>query len=214
VNFALNVVNFAPDYVIFMEAWNDSRARRAVKGFRSDYSHAFKVFEPPRFIADRYLVRWSVAYRMLLPQVPYWAHVESSALKDRKLSERFDNVDELRPYRRNVKSIVLLARGHGAAVVLATMPRTTDPNQAHFFLADHIDQSNEVMRDLAGELGKDVTFVDLDREITGKHEVFVDVAHTNEEGKRMVAGRIADAILEHRRSARGACDPNSRNGGR
>ena len=52
VNFVLNVIDFAPDYIIIHQAANDEHARASEAEFRGDYSHYLKVFQPPRIGID------------------------------------------------------------------------------------------------------------------------------------------------------------------
>ena len=62
-NFVLNVVDFAPDVIIIHHGWNDIHARAKETVFRGDYGHHLKIFQPPRFVIDRYLIRTSILYR-------------------------------------------------------------------------------------------------------------------------------------------------------
>ena len=60
----------------------------------------------------------------------------------------------------------------------------------------HIDDSNEVVRAVFAERGRDVLLVDLDREMTGEADhVFVDLARVNNEGNLMKAEHIGHAIV-------------------
>ena len=64
--------------------------------------------------------------------------------------------------------------------------------------APGVDDHNEVMRELAAELG--CTLVDLaewfGRPETGGQGEFVDLVHVTPEGNRLKAERIAEALLE------------------
>ena len=199
VNFVLNVVDFAPDYVVVHHAWNDEKARRAVSGFRTDYSHALKSFDASGFALERYLMRVSVVYRLLRRVPPPWVFVENAAVVRRVKTASYDNPAELVPFRRNIETILDVAAARGMTVVLTTMPRSTDPAKRHSHGASHIDQCNDVLREIAKERRSrddEVLFVDLDRSMTGQmEEVFLDVGHVDERGRRYKAERIGEAIL-------------------
>src|SRR5215472_2194561 len=133
VNFVLNVIDFAPDYVIIHQAANDEHARASEAEFRGDYSHHLKVFQQPR-IWDRYILRVSVAYRALkfkLNPNPDWMFVETAAQIRRKVPQRALNERELGVFRRNIESIIDVASARQIKVVLTTMPRSTDERYSH-----------------------------------------------------------------------------------
>src|SRR5205823_10805302 len=101
VNFVLNVIDFAPDYIIIHQAANDQHARAPETEFRGDYSHYLKVFQQPRII-DRYILRVSVPYSALkyyLKQYPEWMFVEAASQIRRKEPQRALNARELGVFR-------------------------------------------------------------------------------------------------------------------
>ena len=201
VNFILNIVDFAPDYIVIHTGWNDRKARNAVGGFRGDYSHALKNFQPPEVI-DRYPIRWSVFYRYfkfkITPEPFYWFLENATRKKYKKnFQKMWQNLDELKPYERNIRTIVELARLRGIKIILTTQPHTTDPAIRLFHETIHIDQCNTIMRNLHQEL-EGTYFVDLDKLMTGKmNEVFRDVAHVTPKGLAFKAEQIGQLILEH-----------------
>src|SRR5215471_13519829 len=175
VNFVLNVIDFAPDYIVIHQAANDEHARASEAEFRGDYSHYLKVFQPPR-IPDRYILRVSVLYRTLKfyrnPN-PEWMFVEAASQIRRKEPQRPLNARELGVFRRNIETIIDVASVRHIKVVLTTMPHSTDERYGHLHL-QHIDQLNEVLRSIAGDYDR-LLFVDLDKLITGKNnDIFVD----------------------------------------
>ena len=133
MNFVTNVTDFSPDYVIIHHAWNDGIARNAGKHFRSDYSHAFQHFRE-RVILDRYLIRMSVIYRFAKNKItgePDWAFLENALEKPRVVTnERWRNKDELNPYRRNITSILDLAKVRDTKMILTTQPFSVDPENS------------------------------------------------------------------------------------
>jgi len=206
VNFVLNVIDFAPDYVIIHQAANDEHARASEAEFRDDYSHHLKVFQQPR-IWDRYILRVSVAYRALkfkLNPNPDWMFVETAAQIRRKVPQRALNERELGVFRRNIESIIDVASARQIKVVLTTMPRSTDERYSHlkktpdsdFDRPHHIDQLNEVLRSIAANHDR-LLFVDLDKLMTGKdNHLFLDLVHVNDTGKRMKAEYLGKRIID------------------
>src|SRR5262249_39243421 len=195
VNFVLNVIDFAPDYIIIHVAANDEHARASEAEFRGDYSHYLKVFQPPP-IFDRYLLRVSVPYRALkfyLNPNPEWMFVEAASQIRRKVPQRAMNARELGVFRRNIETIIDVASARQIKVVLTTMPHSTDEcyTRVHY-----IDQFNEVLRSIAANHDR-LLFVDLDKLMTGKdNSVFVDPVHVNDTGRRMKAEYLGKRILD------------------
>src|SRR5215470_4749194 len=183
VNFVLNVLDFAPDYIIIHQAANDEHARASEAEFRGDYSDYLKVFQPPRII-DRYILRVSVPYRALkfyLNPNPEWMFVEAASQIRRKEPQRALNARELGVFRRNIETIIDVAGARQIKVVLTTMPHSTDKRYPPLHL-HYIDQFNEVLRSIAAKNDR-LLFVDLDKLMTGKvNDVFVDPVHVNDNG--------------------------------
>jgi len=197
VNFVLNVIDFAPDYVIIHQAANDEHARASEAEFRGDYSHYLKVFQPPR-IVDRYILRVSVPYRALkfyLNPNPEWRFVEPASQIRRKEPERALNARELGVFRRNIETIIDVASARQIKVVLTTMPHSTDERYPPLRL-HYIDQFNEVLRSIAANHDR-LLFVDLDKLMTGKdNHLFRDSVHANDTGKRMKAEYLGKRIID------------------
>jgi len=197
VNFVLNVIDFAPDYVVIHQAANDEHARASEAEFRGDYSHHLKVFQQPR-IWDRYILRVSVPYRALkfyLNPNPEWMFVETASQIHRKVPERALNARELGVFRRNIETIIDVANARQIKVVLTTMPRSTDERYSHLRF-QHIDQLNEVLRSIAANHDR-LLFVDLDKLMTGKdNQIFVDAVHVNDTGRRMKAEYLGKRIID------------------
>ena len=197
VNFVLNVIDFAPDYIVIHQAANDQHARASEGEFRGDYSHYLKVFQPPA-IADRYILRVSVPYRALkfyLNPNPEWMFIEDASQIRRKEPQRALNARELAVFQRNIETIIDVASARQIKVVLTTMPHSTDERYDQLNL-HHIDQLNEVLRSIAANHDR-LLFVDLDKLMTGKdNHVFVDPVHVNDTGRRMKAEYIGKRIID------------------
>lgn len=198
VNYLLNVVAFDPDYIVLHQGWNEETVRN-VPGvnFRPDYSHVYSFYREP-IIWDRYLLRTSLIYRYILSKLdrtPPWAYLEqSTTLTNRERTNLdFSNLEELRSFERNTKTVIDHARNLGIKVVLTTIPYSTDEKLAHFYMHTNIDQCNEVTSSIAT---REITFVDLDSMMTGKmNDLFIDLGHLNEAGMEFKAKQIGNAIL-------------------
>lgn len=203
VNFALNVLDFQPDYVVIHHAWNDSKYQRVDENYRGDYSHMLKAFETPSFIVDRYLIRASVLYRYLKFRLspPDWAFLDNALTKKSASGGQTIELDGFRRFRRNIESIIDLSLIRGIRPVLTTMPHTLDINKPLGRTMDRameIDQANLILRDIALGYSTKIIFVDLDELMTGKSEdVFVDLAHVTESGRKIKAEAIGSAILKN-----------------
>ena len=113
-----------------------------------------------------------------------------------RADKNWKDLSELKPFRRNIQTIIDLARLQNIAVVLTTHARSVKPQLAQFG-ATQIDQCNAIIRELH-ELNPETLFVDLDQMMTGKLEhVFRDLGHVIDEGKQFEAERISEAIIAH-----------------
>ena len=200
VNFLLNVVEYQPDYVVIHHAWNDSKVRGTPpEEFRSDYSHEFTYFHEPE-IFDEIPIRISAIYRYLKfyhTVLPTWAYIDqSTSVKERqRIEPMFGNLDELKPYKRNIRTILDHAILRGIQPVLTTQPFCTDPNIQFHYAHEHIAQCNTILRELSNEYGDHIVFLDLAREMNGvMNHVFKDVGHMKDDGIRFKAERIGTSV--------------------
>ena len=205
MNYVLNVVYYEPDYVVVLHGWNDERVLGAAPGvFRTDYSHAYKGFDPP-LAPDRWLIRTSLAYRWIANKIapqPQWTSMMEATTKPYPHSGV--DVSQYGPFVNNLRTIMQLAMVRGSVPVLATMPHCTDPKTPFVTnSANNMQTFADLTRKLwESELQGYALLVDLDREITGKHnDWFIDAGHMNKTG---IAGRaklIGDVILQHYRKS-------------
>ncbi|MCP4649228.1 MAG: SGNH/GDSL hydrolase family protein [PVC group bacterium] len=200
VNFTLNIIDFSPDYLVIHHAWNEALIRVETNKFRNDYSHALKPFSPPT-VGDRDLIRISVIYRYLRERIVGKKHFLRNAIwknaDDNVEKDPAGNISELKPYKRNIKTIIDLSILKGIKVVLTTQPHSTDPAIKHHLHSKHIDQCNDILREIHEEYTDKIIFVDLDKTMSSKmNNVFEDVAHVNKAGKQFKAEQIGNAILK------------------
>lgn len=199
VNFAVNAIEFAPDYVVVHSGWNDAVARNWPHPVRRDYADILKPFEIPP-MPDKWPARLSVIYRLGLlasGRQPEWADIRNTLEHEPKTQRTFDNPEvELLPFRHNIEKIVQLAKLRGMRVVLTTIPHSTDPNAPSADEARHLDQCNEIVRDIHRQNQDGVLLVDLDKLLTGRNDLYVDLAHMGAKGDAEKAAVVGKAILE------------------
>jgi hypothetical protein len=200
-NLLLNVLDFQPDLLIVHHAWNDVLIRNTWKEkFRNDYSHIYQNFRQP-LVPDRYLLRLSMFYRYLKYMYDKEAlnHGLETLSTNREGAYRnilpFSDMEELRPFQRNIKSMIKVAHVNEIKVLLSTQPHTHDSTAALFLSAPHIDQCNALLRAIA-EADSSVYFLDLDSLISGKRDhLFIDLGHMSKEGLKVKATTFGDKIL-------------------
>lgn len=198
-HFIFSVLDFKPDVLVLHTGWNERFVRNAEGEFRSDYSHALKTFTTPA-IPDRYLIRWSVVYRYIkfkLFTTPDWLFLENATLKKFKkdYQNRWGKMHELRPFKRNLQNIIHLAKIHKIKVILSTQPYNSDSTKHWYFEAPHIQQCNNIVRELAKD-NPEVTLLDMDQMLTGKRDrIFRDLAHVNQAGLELKAELTGNKII-------------------
>lgn len=202
VNFLLNVLDFHPDYVVIHHGWNEAKIRNASpEEFRGDYTHAFKSFSPPT-VYDRYLIRVSTIYRWLkfrIDKTPSWTSLGTSIqVEHKETSSDFSSLSELKPFERNLENMIDVALLRRIKVILTTLPHSTDTSISMYSSSKSIDQCNAINRKLGEEFKDKIFFVDLDSMITGKHnEIFKDLGHVSDEGRKMKSEAIGKVILNY-----------------
>jgi hypothetical protein len=219
INFMLNVVEFNPDYIIIHHGWNENKVRNYPDNvFRGDYSHAFTYFHEPE-IADKIPLRISVIYRLLKMKfsgtsMPSWMFVgkSTSIVNENPVYPMFKNLDELKPFNRNINTIIKIALSNNYRVILTSQPHSTDPNILQYGAARGIDQTNSIIRTIKSMYKDEIIYVELDTLMSGKaNELFVDIGHLNEEGKRMKAKYIAEKIIADTSWLYSVCNSNQDN---
>ena len=180
-NLAFHVLDLEPDVIVVHHNANDVRPRR-YRGFDAGYTHYRKVWNGS-----------TEGYRALGGELgginSFIQHLPPDPPGDALENEAAAGTDT---YRRNLVSIVALARGHGIDVVFTSMPydpalAAQDPG-----LGEGMDEHNSLLRRLAPELG--VPLVDLVTPFVGHPELFVDAIHLNPEGSLAKARPLAEEL--------------------
>jgi hypothetical protein len=102
------------------------------------------------------------------------------------------------PYRRNIETIIDLARLHDRKVLLTTQPHTSQHgNEPDVLNAQFIDACNEVVRDIHRQRSDPgVVLVDLARALPPQSDgFFMDLAHMHQDGRRWKGEQIGAGVL-------------------
>ncbi len=199
INYFLNVIELRPDYLVIHQGWNDNVIRNTDdKTFRSDYAHALKSWELPT-IPDLYLIRFSALYRHLkhkLTPFPSWRFIDSNLkIKRQETTENYKDLKELIPFKRNLRAIITSALANKTKVILTTQPFVSSGKNFDASMARHMEQCNQIMRDLVAEYRPHVLFVDLYELMQKKDDsIFTDFAHVTDNGLMTKAQHISQAI--------------------
>ncbi len=101
-------------------------------------------------------------------------------------------------FRRNLESLVAVARAHGARTVLATVtvsPAFDDAIGASPEYLQALAEMNDVMRQVAEETGAHL--FDFAAVMPNGRRYFADSEHVNERGSALKARLFADELVEH-----------------
>lgn len=207
----LRLIDLGPDLVVFYEGYNDFKPNRH-PGFRSDYSHwRDRAVVPQRDFLDGFRI-----YTRLRSLIDYLRARPAARVRDPRTGaglERFDSVSEegVAIFRRNLRTLIAVARSAGGAPVLATYahPCTDDNAREHPELFSYLpgflpgltfagvkqafDRYNEAIRSVAAEQG--ATLADAARLMPADPFLFVDHVHFNPRGADAFARVVAESIL-------------------
>ncbi len=216
VNLGLRVLPLDPDIVVLVHGVNDQKPNR-YPGFQPDYSHWYRqqrVGEKPSLmirIVDHSLFAAHLRQRLKIVMNP--------SLHDNWRGEdleRFETVGEpgLNAYRRNLESMIAVARAQGAKVILCTVahsiaegngdwsPASGSPCPLlHYHstltiegIEDAFLRYNGVTRKTAEEFA--CPLVDWDRLMPRGARYFADDVHYSVDGASIAASHVASAIVE------------------
>jgi hypothetical protein len=194
VNYVLNVRDFSPDFVVIHDNCNDSVVM-GYDNFRPDYAHILKSWDY-RGEPDAFMVRYSISYRFirayLLPKFNIGNIPFAKATQKRHGKKGAYKPDQLKTFKRNINTIVTLAREEQEVVIITTQPRSRVRKYSDAYNL-HMDTTNELLRQFAHE--NSLPLVDLDNLMTGQEEYFWDPVHVVEKGNNLKAEKICATIL-------------------
>lgn len=183
-NLANRVIDLAPDVVVLYQAVNDYRTRKYAN-YDDAYFHYRRVWDGSLGDAVQ-----GDAAELQGGINPYVQHAPpSSDLPARQLVQRSGTG----AYRRNLTSLVGLARAHGAEPVFVTfLVHRTSPFVDELMLRS-IDEYNRVMAEVAEQHG--VTLIDLATQVDPEG-LFGDPVHMNAKGTLQKARVVAQGLLD------------------
>jgi hypothetical protein len=194
------LLDLAPDVVLFHHGLNDAYVMAAFPGYASDFTHARVTFTLPsrrwweyspllsflhrgQSLANPFFPahHYSINHLVLIPpHTPPYPHTpELSGVTPEMLAT----------YRRNLVSLVAVARGHGVIPVLSTQVQQNDV---------YTRWTNEVSRGIA--VAGSFALIDFDRAMPWRQVSFSDEIHLydNERGLGRKARLFAEALIEQR----------------
>ncbi len=192
-----------PDIVIAAFGHNDLQAGMYA-GFKANYSHFRKPFAPPsdaglRDLFDRWCTRRIFLYAFtrrqkgLPPLMGYRLDDYILWRKAQLLDQPNFGGEFAAAFSDHMNSIVDEARNAGATAVLMTTPWCFDkcPSQSKAILRDGLKVVNGIIRAVDEAL-----VIDLDAQLSGRCELFMDHIHATPLGDDMRAGIIYRALAK------------------
>jgi hypothetical protein len=187
VNFSLRVLDFEPDVLVVLHNINDLTVLDYGTEIQPDYankylSDTFLAFEHRQGLGS-WLLRSSRATQLLRWRITTLkAALESSTRNEAVLDvERGKQL-----FRRNLESMVAVARHHGVEVLLVTMGHAGEQSTSFARYNDEIRRTG---------LGNGVAVVDADRTMSGRADLFLDPVHLSAAGVTAMA-ELIDPTLE------------------
>ncbi len=190
VNLALRNLEAQADIITVFHNINDYTAN--YWEFTPDYSNKYKQ---DFYLSYRHRTG-PVAELTKVSRLARFILFKIRALRFPKEVRQFDRVQEFSrgqtQFRRNLRSIIAVARAHGSRVVLATQPGRSDLRRQKIFVS-----YNETIREVA-EL-ESVPLVDLEATIREPEYFLDDALHFTRRGVEMVAEefhKVLSGIVE------------------
>jgi lysophospholipase L1-like esterase len=202
VNFKMRVAPLEPDLVVVYHAVNDARVI-GIKGFKPDYTHVRSQYTVPLPTAWDVVFRWSHLYGLLRRQFgvgrsTIYDFAYKTAPEELPMSDRVEI--GLPTFIRTLSELVAVARVNGAEVVLTTFayaPEKPVSNNLQAWLRKFgfklVDSVNAATAGVAERQG--AMLVDLAGRIDGDASLFTDPVHLTDQGNRVIASELADAVV-------------------
>lgn len=197
INFAIRCLPHEPDAVIIYHAVNDCWPAFG-KTWRPDYTHWRKRLVPqspmwwdhlPRFL-DR-----SAAFVQFRSWFEIPARYDSWKFAMMRYVPDFENdpYHGLEPFRRNMSSLLAIARENDIPVLLSTQVYNAEEPAKR--LVQAVREANDITRTLPAR-HPGVVFVDAADAIRGSYELLVDICHfrRDRDGQDRLVRLFADAI--------------------
>lgn len=200
INLITRCLPLQPDALVVYHAVNDAVFSFSEE-YAPDYTHIRKRFEKDDPLFWDYLpaaLDHSAAYvgfRAIFERNVGTRGIGITITKDLR---RFNSrpYQGLEPFRENLYTLISVARARGIEVFLCTQVFNREYDY-RFDLqrrwADAVDDANEITRSFAGRW-ESVHVIDVAGALTGGNEWMTDYCHFTEDGKKTLAGFIADNI--------------------
>lgn len=207
INLVFRVLDLDPDLVVVYFGTNEVHARLVrPDAYRGDNSGRRRQWQEPRIsFLERSLFlrilrrRWGLSYQAGVETVvnsPSFLGA-GSVHAGRVTREQYEAILDANPprySRRNLVSMIALARAHGVDIVLASWAHSTrfQDYSAWSFYRRGFEEQNLVTRQVAEEQG--VPFFDFAAMMPEDPEYWHDGRHVNEKGARKKAEFFADFL--------------------
>tara|TARA_Y100000590_G_scaffold344153_1_gene393472 strand:+ start:188 stop:1408 length:1221 start_codon:yes stop_codon:yes gene_type:complete len=201
VNYALQLVDTEPDFLIIYHAYNDIRSY-LTPNFTSDYAHSRKN------LGEAY---WKFAIGSKIPDIPIkfinylknkWflpSNVRYSLLEvisKGKVDINSDFSHGLKAYERNLQNIINICEKNNTQVILCTfahyLHEKIKNSELHILFKKIVLEENEIMKKLAKK--NNLKLVDAYSSIPKEDTNFVDSNHFTPKGMNLLAKSISEAI--------------------
>lgn len=204
--FHFKVLDYQPDMVVVHLHMNDVWPRLFSSDFKNDYRNSRTPMKERHLptATERKFLKYSYLYRIL-----YFKWVLHSSLpnimevtyRPSNTANFYNNFLNSTPdaFRRNVESLIAIARAHGVQPVLTTTAfdesfDTPDPEKdPYYVLILGSREHNQVMREIAEK--EHVELIPLDELIPKDPGIFGDVVHLSWKGNRMLTKIVADRLV-------------------
>ncbi|MCP9796860.1 SGNH/GDSL hydrolase family protein [Cyanobium sp. Lug-B] len=200
VDFALNVLHYRPQYVIFYQGLNDLPLH-LMEGYAFDYSHGRRnLGEAMGEIKRGYYFpkfRWWHSYEFARDKLFGTGNIRNEVLAriDTQSPDYYRSYRPLVAEEMALRNLVLLCRAHGIRMLVGSYVfYLHNDSLRNRKLREGVDIENELYRKVADEYG--LPFVDLDGEIPRDNAYFVDAVHFTPLGIDFLAERFARCIDE------------------
>lgn len=219
VNLALRLPDLQPDLIIFYEATNDIPPRLIhpddYQGLNLQRGAWLQTASIPPSVLWRFVAyRFGVRYDSIDTQLARAEGVRICGAYDVRADDVYCSLLEMpvrdvltdnppRYYERNLRTLVTLARLHGAEILLANWAYSTEDYSAidggnYFALDFHreaIAQHNAVLAQVAQELG--APFYDFVAQMPNERSYWYESMHVNATGARKQAELFAQFLHEN-----------------
>jgi len=204
IYFESKVLDWRPDIVLFQTGINDTLFIAACKRFASDYVHARKLFAPPPPLwwerspfLTLLFARYTTAGNPYRPNdirgmEPFIWKRGAIGRPTKEESEARLRSDRFRPYVRNLRNLIYVARGNGVIPVLLTLPYS--PRET--LLSRFVERADSLIRSVAADEG--VILLDFAERMPWNPKSFYDACHLRDchEGLERKARIVYDFIVK------------------